>query len=351
MFVQELRIAGKKIGPTHPPFIIAEAGVNHNGNLRLAYQLIDAAKRAGADVVKFQSFRAERLVSPRTPKVAYQKSTTEGTETHYNMIKKLEIDDAFQKKLFRYCQKRSIIFLSTPYDVESAKFLNRIGVSAFKVASADIVDFPLHEYIASTGKPSLVAVGMATLAEIEAVLAIYARHKNPNVVLLHCVSNYPASKGSLNLNVIKTLRDAFGAIIGYSDHSRDNTAAIVAAALGVKVFEKHFTLDTAMEGPDHKASATPSEFKKYSQAIRDVETILGSPVKRVQSEERSMREISRKSLVAARDIQRGALISENMLTLKRPGSGIPYSEIRFVVNRKAKRAIKKNEMISYKQII
>lgn len=351
MFVKELQIASRKIGAGQSPFIIAEAGVNHNGDLKLAYKLIDEAKSAGADAVKFQSFSAKRLVSPATPKVAYQKSTTDQSETHYAMIKKLEISNAFQRKLFNYCRKRGILFLSTPYDLESAKFLNRLGVSAFKLASADIVDLPLHEYVAATGKPAIVSVGMATLSEIEAVLNIYARHKNPRVILLHCVSNYPASKAGLNLRVINTLGDTFGILVGYSDHSTDSTAAVVAAALGASMFEKHFTLDNRMDGPDHKASAIPAEFKNYVRAVRDVALVLGDPVKKIQPEEQSMRQISRKSLVAIRDIPKGAFVSKKMLTLKRPGLGIPYSRIEFVTGRRTRKLIKKDELILYKHFI
>ncbi len=349
-FLDAFRIGEKQVGAGSPAFIIAEAGVNHNGDVRLAYRLIDAAKRAGADAVKFQAFRADRLVSTGTPKVAYQQSTTEASETHYDMIKKLEIDEEFQKKLFAHCRRRNIIFLSTPYDVPSARFLNRLGVKAFKIASADIADLPLHDYVASTGKPVIFAVGMATYGEIERALAVYRKRGSRAVAMLHCVSNYPASHPSLNLNVITTLRSAFPIPVGYSDHSLGNTAAVAAAVLGACVFEKHFTLDKTMQGPDHKASVEPEEFRSFAEAIRLTPVVLGSPVKAVQAEEASMRAISRKSLVASRAISKGSSITASMLTLKRPGSGIAYADIGFVVGRKAKRDIPPDTLIALRDL-
>jgi len=350
-FAKAIKIGSRVVSHNRAPFFIAEAGVNHNGELDCAYRLIDAAKRVGADAVKFQSFRAERLVSKKTPKVAYQQSTTNRDETHYDMLKKLEIDEQFQRKLFRYCREQRILFLSTPYDVPSARFLDRLGVPAFKIASADIVDLPLHEFVASTGKPVIFSVGMASLGEIEHILAIYRRHQNPKVIMLHCVSNYPASAESLNLAVINTLRSAFGTLVGYSDHSLGNVAGIVAASLGACVFEKHFTLDKNAPGPDHQASAEPEEFRSLVCAIRLVPHVFGSSVKIVQAEEASMRSISRKSLVALSDIPKGVRIRQHMLTLKRPGSGIPYTELPGVIGRRAAHLIRKDSLISYDSFV
>ncbi|MDB9340923.1 N-acetylneuraminate synthase family protein [Nodularia spumigena CS-589/07] len=252
-------------------YLIAEIGVNHNGDVDLAKQMIDAAKKAGADAVKFQTFSADSLVSLETPKVNYQKNTTSPDETHYDMIRRLELDHQAHYELFNYCTEKSIDFLSTPYDVDSAQFLLKLGVKLFKTASADIVDLPLQRYIASTGNPTIVATGMAGLGEIEQVVDLYEEVGNPNLVLLHCVSNYPCSDQSLNLRAMNTLAQAFSLPVGFSDHSEGFLAAVIAVSMGAKVIEKHFTLDKAMSGPDHRASSTPEEFAQLVQNVRRAE--------------------------------------------------------------------------------
>ena len=228
-------------------FLIAEIGVNHNGDIELAKEMIDAARESGADAVKFQTFKAERLVSHGTPKVEYQQSTTSPDESHYNMIKSLELSEDDHFILKQYCDSRSIQFLSTPYDIVSARFLHEeLNVEIFKTASADLVDHPLHEYIALSGKPSIVSVGMASMGEVEETLNIYRNAKHLDVILLHCVSNYPCTDYSLNLNVLKTLEQAFQFPIGYSDHSVGYEAAILSIGLNAKIIEKHFTLDKSL---------------------------------------------------------------------------------------------------------
>jgi len=257
----------------------------------LAKESIIEAKKSGADAVKFQSFKASRLVSMGTPKVNYQLDTTSPNESHYEMIKKLELSDAMHIELFEFCNNSDRDFFSTPYDVESAKFLNDLGVPFFKTASADITDFFLHEYISTTGKPVLIATGMANLDEIQDVLNIY-RNSSCNLTLLHCVSSYPASDKSLNLKVIDTLIKTFNLPVGYSDHSIGSLAASLAVALGVKVIEKHFTLNKNLPGPDHKASSNPSEFAALVNEVRRSELILGSRIKSIQPEEVQMSMVS-----------------------------------------------------------
>ena len=262
-------------------FIIAEIGVNHNGDITLAKEMIDAAKESGADAVKFQTFSAETLASEDTPKVNYQENTTSKSETHFEMLKKLELSKDSHFELINYCNDLNIKFLSTPYDIESAKFLSEIGVDMYKTSSADLIDLPLQKFLAFTGKPVIVATGMATLGEIEYVTNIFQNASNENIVLLHCVSNYPCSDASINLRAMNTLGTAFQVPVGFSDHSEGTLAASLSIAFGAKVIEKHFTLDKSLLGPDHRASSTPEEFFKLVRKVRQSEAILGSPKKKL----------------------------------------------------------------------
>lgn len=315
-------------------YLIAEIGVNHNGDIQLAKKMIDAAKFAGADAVKFQTFSAAALVSEGTPKVTYQQSTTSPNESHYEMIHRLELSHGAHRELKLYCDNCEIDFLSTPYDIESARFLNELGVRFFKTASADLVDLPLQRYIASTGKPTIIATGMSTLGEIERVVNLYEDARNANIILLHCVSNYPCSDSSLNMRAMKTIRGAFGLPVGYSDHSVGNLAASISVAMGAKVIEKHFTLDKNMSGPDHRASSTPEEFFELVREVRRSEKILGSPRKLCQDEEMQMANVSRKSIVLARNMSAGEVFAVSDLALKRPGTGIDSSNLNSIVGKR-----------------
>jgi N,N'-diacetyllegionaminate synthase len=308
-------------------FIIAEIGVNHNGDIALAKKLVEAAKKAGADAVKFQTFAAATLVSPGTPKVHYQLNTSFADETHYEMLKRLELSYQAHIDLATYCQQLEIEFLSTPYDIQSAAFLAEMDVRFFKTASADLVDLPLQRFIAAIGKPTVIATGMATLGETERVVNIYAEEGNANVVLLHAVSNYPCSDESLNLRAMHTLAQAFSLPVGFSDHSKGYLGAVLSIAMGARVIEKHFTLDKSMAGPDHKASSTPLEFAELVRNIRRAEQMLGSAQKSCQSEERQMAMVSRKSLTLTRDIQAGETLTDVDVQLMRPGTGVDASFI------------------------
>ena len=336
------------IGINKKCYIIAEIGVNHNGDIDLAKKLIHLAKESGADAVKFQTFSAEKLVTKQTRKVAYQKKTSPSNETHFDMIKRLELSFDDHHLLMQYCKNVKIEFLSTPYDLESAKFLNDdLKVNYFKTASADIVDLPLQEYIASTKKPSIVSVGMATIDEIKKVVEIYNKK---NITLLHCVSNYPCSDESLNLNVIKTLNNIFNVPIGFSDHSTGSEAALAAISLGATIIEKHFTIDKKLDGPDHFASATPQEFLNLSQSVRRVEKMLGNNIKTLQPEEIEMRIVSRKSITLRNNLNAGDIIKSSDLVLKRPGTGLMASELKNLIGKTITRDLEAEYQITYDDI-
>ncbi|KQH83651.1 hypothetical protein AMR76_21825 [Vibrio furnissii] len=325
-------------------YIIAEIGVNHSGSVTLAKKMIDAAKISGADAVKFQTFTAEKLVSDNTPKVKYQESTTDNSESHYEMIKSLEFSYEDHIPVIEYCKELGIDFISTPYDIESARFLALNGVEIFKTASADIVDLSLQTFIANNAKHAIVSTGMATLGEIEEVVNIYRKY-NCKLTLLHCVSNYPCAVESLNLKAMQTLQSAFLCDVGYSDHAIGPLPAVASVALGAKIVEKHFTLDKMMAGPDHKASSDPQEFKELVDSIRSTELALGTPIKSIQSEEMQMREVSRKSLFLKKDVEAGVKLTADMFTLKRPGTGLYEKELKRVVGSKSSKKLKEGKML------
>jgi sialic acid synthase SpsE len=267
------------------------------------------------------------------------------------MIRRLELDHQAHYDLFNYCAEKSIDFLSTPYDIDSAQFLLKLGVKLFKTASADLVDLPLQRYIASTGKPTIVATGMASLGEIEQVVDLYEEVGNPNLVLLHCVSNYPCSDQSLNLRAMNTLAQAFSLPVGFSDHSEGFLAAVIAASMGAKVIEKHFTLDKAMSGPDHRASSTPEEFAQLVQNVRRAEVMLGSPRKTCQSEERQMATVSRKSIVLARSMQVGEEITLSDIRMMRPGTGLGANLIPQVVGQKLRTDLSVGHQLTWADLV
>jgi N,N'-diacetyllegionaminate synthase len=328
-------------------YIIAEIGVNHNGSVELAKKMIVEAKRCGADAVKFQTFTAQSLVGKNVPKVKYQKETTDKDETHYEMIRLLELSQESHHQLWKICQTEGIDFLSTPYDIESAKFLVGLGVRSLKIASADIVDLNLLEFAAESKIPTILSTGMATLGEIESAYHIFEKFgAHDGLCLLHCVSNYPCKEQNLNLRVINTLRSSFACEVGFSDHAQSSLAAFAAVCLGAKVIEKHFTLDKNMSGPDHRASADPKEFKNYCEQIRLAELMLGNPIKKIQEEEKEMRLISRKSMTFSRDMQVGHIFTANDFVLKRPGTGLPASLFELLKGRKLKKDASGNDLVA-----
>jgi len=327
--------------------VIAEAGVNHNGDLELARQLIDAAANAGADYVKFQTFKAERLVTATAPKAEYQKSTTGVAESQYEMIRKLELDVEAHQQLIKHCKKRRIRFLSTAFDLESIDLLIEMGVDLFKIPSGEITNLPYLRKIAKTGKPVILSTGMATLGEIEDAIKVLTDSgcSRDDLTILHCNTQYPTPMRDVNLRTMQTIADAFKVAVGYSDHTLGIEIPIAATALGACVIEKHFTLDRNMEGPDHAASLEPQELKEMVSAIRNVEQALGDGIKLPSKSEYPNRAIARKSIVAAKSIRTGELFSETNLTAKRPGTGISPMRWDEMMGKQADRDYEPDELI------
>ena len=265
------------------PYFIAEIGVNHNGNINLAKKMVIAAKSSKANAVKFQTFKAENLVTPGTPKVKYQKLNTSKKESHFEMIKSLELTEKMHHEIFDFCKKKNIDFISTPYGIAEVKFLDKMGCKIFKTASADLVDLEMHNYLAENNKTVLISVGMSSMDEIRECVKIYKKNKNYNYVLLHCVSNYPCSHKSLNLNVLNTLKSEFKCEVGYSDHSIGYEAATLSCALGAKIIEKHFTTNKKLKGPDQAASTTPKDFFLLVNEVKKSILILGKKKKGVST--------------------------------------------------------------------
>ena len=341
----------RRIGPDQPCFVIAEAGVNHNGDVALAHQLVDAAVATGADAVKFQSFIAEELVTARAAKAGYQEVTT-GEGTQFAMLKALELSAEEQGALKRHCEEVGIAYLCTPYDLPSIDMLDRLGVDAIKVASTDTDNIPFLRYLAATGRPVILSTGMATLAEIEeSMQALTESPAHPWVALLQCTSEYPAPAEDANLRCIATLRQAFGVPVGFSDHSVGVGVSPLAVALGAEIVEKHFTLDCTMSGPDHRASLDPAGFTALVAAVRQTEAALGDGIKRPAPSEIRNKVRMRKSLVARRDIRAGETIDAASLTCKRPGDGLTPSWFDKVTGRVAARNIAADEPIGLDGVV
>lgn len=303
-------------------FIIAEAGVNHNGSFELAKQLVDKAVWAGADCIKFQTFNSKNLVSKNAQKAEYQKKTTDSSETQLEMLKKLELSKEDFIELRDYCNQKGIMFLSTPFDLESIDFLASIGVKTWKVPSGEITNYPFLRAIGKRKESVIMSTGMCTLDEVRDSLKVLREFGTTDITLLHCTTEYPAPYDSVNLKAMLTLQNEFGYRVGYSDHTNGIEIPVAAVAMGATVIEKHFTLDKNMEGPDHKASLEPEELKQMVQSIRNVEVALGDGTKQPSDAEKKNISIARKSIVAACDIKKGEIFTDENLTAKRPGNGI-----------------------------
>lgn len=330
-------------------FVIAEAGVNHNGNIDIAKKLVDAAILAGADAIKFQTFKAENLVTKNAPKAKYQKSNT-GGGNQYNMLKKLELSMGKHIILKDYCEKRGIMFISTPFDFESVDLLEKIDIPLYKVSSGDLTNIPLLKYISKLNKPMIISTGMANLGEVEEVVEAVKESGNSKIILLHCTSNYPTDYEDVNLNAMITLKNAFKLPIGYSDHTKGIEVSMAAVAMGAEVIEKHFTLDKSMEGPDHKASLNPIELKEMISSIRNIERALGDGTKKCNKSEESTRKVARKSIVAKNDIRRGQTVSYDNITFKRPGDGLSPAFVDEIVGKKAVNDISSDEFITFNNV-
>ncbi len=328
-------------------FIIAEAGVNHNGSLELARKLVDAAVGAGADAVKFQTFKADKLVSRNAQKAEYQKQTTAADESQYEMIKKLELDENAHRELIHYCNEKQIMFLSTPFDHDSIDMLSNFGMPIFKIPSGEITNLPYLRHIARLGKEVILSTGMADLGEIEDALDVLMQTGVPKekITVLHATTEYPCPIEEVNLRAMQIIRAAFGVKVGYSDHTQGIEVPIAAVAMGACIIEKHFTLDRAMEGPDHKTSLKPEELKAMVAAIRNIELALGDGIKRLTPSEVKNKSVARKSLVASRAIKAGECFSTQNITAKRPGTGISPMRWDEIIGRIAPRDFSADELI------
>jgi len=333
--------------------IIAEAGVNHNGSLSIAKKLIDVAKEAGADIVKFQTFNAEKLVTRTAPKATYQKKTTGAKESQFEMLKKLELSPDAHKILLSYCRKKKIKFLSTPFDLDSIDLLLSLGMDTFKIPSGELNNLPYLEKIGKQNKKIIMSTGMADLKEVEDNLNVLIRSgtKKENITLLHCHSEYPTQMKDVNLRAMLTLKEKFGVAVGYSDHTEGIEVPIAAVALGATVIEKHFTLDKKMKGPDHKASLNPDELKAMIKAIRNIEQALGDGIKKPSAREMQNRKVARKSIHITRNLPAGTILSEEHLIMKRPeAGGISPMEMNNVIGKKLLKDKKTDEQLKWSEI-
>ena len=328
-------------------FIIAEAGVNHNGSVELAKKLIDVAVESGANAVKFQTFKTESLVSKNAQKADYQKKTTDKDESQFDMIKKLELDTNTHRELIEYCRTKNIMFLSTPFDHDSIDMLNKLGLEIFKIPSGEITNLPYLRHIGSLNKKVILSTGMADIGEIEDALDILseAGTQKENITVLHANTMYPTPMEDVNLKAMVTIGNTFDIQFGYSDHTLGIEVDIAAVAMGASVIEKHFTLDKTMEGPDHKASLEPDELKAMVKSIRNIEKALGSSMKKPSKSEKPNMLIARKSIVANRYIRKGEILNEDNLAIKRPGNGISPMQWDEVVGSIAQKDYIEDELI------
>ena len=349
--MKTIEIDNFKIGPGQPTFIIAEAGVNHNGNVDTAFKLVDAALEAGADAVKFQTFKAEKVISPVAAKGEYQEETTGQNGSQLEMVRKLQLSyDEFQK-ISDYCKSKGILFLATPFDYESADFLRDLGCPLFKIASPDLIYFDFLAHIAKYGRPLLISTGMGNMGDIEKALETVEDNGNPATAFLHCLSNYPADPANVNLRAMETIQRAFDVVVGYSDHTLGVEISLAAVARGASIIEKHFTLDNDMEGPDHRASLEPKDFRVMVDSIRNIESALGVARKRPIPSEKNTADIARRSLVAARDIPANTALTAEMIDVLRPGWGLSPDSSRFVLGRKTLNEIKAGEVFKLEMFL
>jgi N,N'-diacetyllegionaminate synthase len=341
-----IEIEGKKIGQGQPCFIIAEAGVNHNGDIKLARQLVKVATAAGADAIKFQTFKSEKLATAQAPKADYQKQTTDSTESQLAMLKRLEMSREMHEELRAFCRSHNILFLSTPFEEDSADELIEMGLKLLKLPSGEVTNLPFLAHVARKNVPVILSTGMASLGEVEQAVEIFRANGNAGLVLLQCVSNYPADPAHCNLRAMQTMASAFGVPVGFSDHTVGIEVALASVALGACVIEKHFTLDRNLPGPDHKASLEPDELTALVSGIRKVESAMGDGVKVRSASEQNTADVVRKSIVTACEIPAGSRITAEMLAIRRPGNGLPPAMVPHVVGRTAQRRIASGTLIT-----
>lgn len=345
-----VEVGERLVGTGQPCFIIAEAGVNHNGDMQLGIELIDAAVEAGADAVKFQTFQADRLATINTAQAAYAAENVGERLSHYAMLKSLELSDADHRVLQDHCAKRGITFLSSPFDELSADYLRTLNVPAFKIPSGELTNLPYLGHIASAGLPMIVSTGMADIVEVEAAVRTIEAQGNQQYVLLHCVSNYPADPADANLLAMGTMRSAFNCLVGFSDHTVGAEISIGAVALGACAIEKHLTLDRTLPGPDHKASEEPADFAALVRGIRTIEAAMGTGIKEPSATETATAEVARKSLVANLALSAGMVLTESMIAIKRPGTGLAPGMRGEVVGRTLRVDVAKDTLLTMEML-
>ena len=345
-----LQLGARRIGDGERCFIIAEAGVNHDGDLRRAFELIDAAAEAGADAVKFQTFRASALATATAPKANYQRRSGPAGQSQQAMLERLELDEAAHRELSQRAAERGIGFLSSPFDFDSALMLIEVGVGLLKIGSGELTHLPLLRRLGSLPVPVVLSTGMSDLAEVEAAVAALRQGGCAHLALLHCVSCYPADPAEANLRAMATLADAFGLPVGFSDHTPGIAVALAARAMGACIIEKHLTLDRHLPGPDHHASLEPQAFAELVAGVRHVEAAMGDGIKRPTAGERHTRQVARRSLVTARALETGTVIDAAMLDALRPGGGISPSRLEQVLGRRARRALPAGHALSWEDL-
>ena len=348
--MKKIVIGDHLIGEGQPCFIIAEAGVNHNGNRDLAFQLIDATSDSGADAVKFQTFKAEWLVSKDAPRAKYQAENIGGEESQYEMLKRLEMPFEWHAPLKEYAESKGLVFLSTPFNKEAADFLDDLGVLAYKLSSGELNNMPFIRHIAEKGKSIFLSTGMADIDEIKVSSEVLKQYLDDQFVLLQCTTNYPVTPEDVNLAAMDTIRNTTQSLVGFSDHSVGYLASCLAVAKGACVIEKHLTLDRTMEGPDHSASVEPQEMKEFVEQVRLSETLVGDGVKKCLDVEISNADVVRKSVVTRRDLFEGDIITAEDITIKRPGCGIKPECFFELPGRKLKRSIPSDTPISWEDL-
>lgn len=337
--VKAIHVADRGIGPGLPCLIVAEAGVNHNGDPVTARRMVDVAADAGVDAVKFQAFKAEHLVAPNAPKAAYQIAATGKSESQMDMLRRLELPDEAYDNLITLCSEKGVLFMCTPFDEQSADFLETLDTKIFKIPSGELTNLSFLAHVARKSRPMIVSTGMANLEEVATAVGTIRENGDPPLILLHCVSNYPADPADANLGAIQTLIEEFHVPVGYSDHTPGIEVALAAVALGACLIEKHFTLDRKMPGPDHLASIEPNELRTLVNGIRTVESALGHGRKEPASSEADIAAVARKSLVAARDIPSGTTLTDECIAILRPGTGLPPDMKLRVVGRTTREKI------------
>ncbi len=346
----EVSIGQWRIGPNRPCFVIAEAGVNHNGSREMAFRLVDAAVHAQANAVKFQTFVSEQVISVAAPKAAYQRETTGSGESQLEMVKKLEFAPQVFGEIQNYCKSAGILFLSTPFEESSADVLEALDVPAFKIPSGEITNFPFLEHVARKRRPIIVSTGMADLEEVRAAVEVIRNCGDPELILLHCVSSYPANPASVNLRSMHTLTHEFSVPVGFSDHTLGIEVALAAVALGATVIEKHLTLGKTLPGPDHPASLEPHEFAAMVRGIRIVESALGDGCKRPSPEELDTASVARKSLVSTRALARGTILTEDAVAIRRPGTGLAAAMRSQLIGRRLSRDVSAGEVFDWEML-